>query len=746
GTNKGINKIIDGEVSILNYKGKKFNYAVFDILFSDETIYYASNSGILVENNNTTNMINVENGLIYNDTWSLLKDDIGNIYFGSNGKGISIYNPAEPIVSYNKDSGLPDEKVLSICDNNEGELIFGTRSGVIKYSDNRFQLYKSKKSLRSNIVEVVYKSTNGEVLLGTKEGLKKFRDSKFINFLNEPLLIKNEIYSIAETRSGILYIGTRFGVFSIDQEKVQQFKYFDEQGSVFILSIIAIDEDEIYFGSFDKGVFIYDGNEFRSLTTENGLSTNRINCLHKRMDGTILVGTQKGINIINDGEVKDIIDMNDGLNNNVIADVNEDNNGTLYVSTFNGLNILQPENDSFKVRHITTEDGLINNNSIINASFLDIDGNLWISTQEGITKYNPKADNVIKTPPRMYISGVEIFNEEYPINELRKNPALSYDQNYIKFRFTGINLSAPDKIVYEYRLSGVDREWIRTKENSVQYTNLDDGDYLFEVKARNEWGYWSEPATLDFTINPVWWQTWWFKTIFWLFVLALFGGLIRYFEKRKLQKKIDQLERERALEKERARISQDMHDDVGTSLSEIAISSELLKKKFKENGAEKHISDISDRAAKVIDNISQIIWAINPRNDPLENLVAYLRHFSADYMSKAGIKCNFDIPENIPELHMTAESRRNIFLVVKEALHNIVKHSSATEACFIISVDNGKMELTISDNGSGIDASQKSASGNGLVNMQKRIEDIGGTFIISSEMKSGTKITIDLKL
>jgi len=747
GTNLGINKLIDGKVTSVLINGMPFRNAVFRIVISsDGKIYYASNGGVVIEQNNKTELIKESNGLLFDDTWWVMEGRSGLIYFGSAGKGVSIYDPKEKIINFNRSSGLQFENILSIKEDSKGNYYFATGQGFIKLADNKLSSFTSDEGQRSSIIEAMLVTKNDEVLLGTKGGLKIFKDGKFKPFIQSDELLKNEIYSMAETNLGELYIGTRFGVYYIKEKKVKRIEFFDNLGSIYIMTILATGNDGIYFGSFDKGIFHYYNGNYKNITIEDGLSANLINCFLQRKDGTIWVGTQKGLNIIKNDKVINILDVNDGLTNDVIADIKEDKNGRIFISTYNGLNIVENLADSLSIRSITYKDGLVNNNCNQNASYIDDEGKLWIGTKGGVTIFNPNVDEPIAIPPKIYLTGFEIFNEEYPLKKLQATHELEYDQNYLKFIYTGIDLSAPEKIVFEYRLSDVDKGWVKTNENSVQYTSLDDGDYIFEVRARNEWGYWSEPAQLSFTINPVWWKTWWFTILLWIIAAGTIGGTIRYIEKRKLQKKIDALERERALEKERARISQDMHDDVATSLSEIAILSEILKKDMDKTGAEKHLSDISDRAAKVIDNIGQIIWAINPRNDPLENLVSHLRHYVSEYMEKAGIKCMFDIPDFIPEFQLSAESRRNIFLVVKEAMHNIVKHSLAADASFKVLFKNNKIEFVIKDNGKGFSTESKSGSGNGLINMQNRINDIDGEFEIESKPDEGTTIAIKINL
>lgn len=258
----------------------------------------------------------------------------------------------------------------------------------------------------------------------------------------------------------------------------------------------------------------------------------------------------------------------------------------------------------------------------------------------------------------------------------------------------------------------------------------------------SSWGIplWYDKFTLH--VTPPWWRTTWAYIAYGLLVLGSFGGTLRYVETKKLKKRIELLEKERTLERERARISQDMHDEVGATLTEIAILSELAKKMPEE--AQKHVQQISERSAEVIDSIGEIVWALNPKNDTLDNLIAYVRRYAVKYLSLAGINCKFVSPDDIPSMDLPTEVRRNLFLVIKEALHNIVKHSEATEVSVRVICIQDRLAISIVDNGRGFVMDERLASGNGLENMKKRIADIGGVYNIESASKKGTRVSIEV--
>jgi signal transduction histidine kinase len=300
-------------------------------------------------------------------------------------------------------------------------------------------------------------------------------------------------------------------------------------------------------------------------------------------------------------------------------------------------------------------------------------------------------------------------------------------------------------------MEGFHDDWIHCgNERTALFMNLDPGKYVFKVKASNNDGVWNEEGTsIKVIIIPPFWQRLWFKMMLGLLVLSGIIGLVRFLSIRKLQQRLSVLEHQRAMEKERTRISSDMHDEVGASLTHIAITSELLKKSMnhtQRNEVRDYVEEISRTAREVIDHIGEIIWAINPRYDSLDNLMAYIREYAGNFFETSPIRCRYDLPEHVPPLALTSEARRNLFLVTKEALHNILKHAEAKEVQIKMALHRHDLELSIADNGKGFCHQDVSRFGNGLNNMQKRMADIGGQFEISSQPGAGTIIKIRLRL
>jgi signal transduction histidine kinase len=232
-------------------------------------------------------------------------------------------------------------------------------------------------------------------------------------------------------------------------------------------------------------------------------------------------------------------------------------------------------------------------------------------------------------------------------------------------------------------------------------------------------------------------------------VLAAFTlsiiAIVRYVSFQRLHRRLISLEQQAALHKERARIAKDIHDDLGANLTQIALLGELAQQDRGEpEKAGERMTRISGTARNAIKSLDEIVWAVNPRNDTLAHLIDYTGQFSVDYLRMAGIRCRLDFPDQTPPRELSTDLRHNLFLVIKEALNNVVKHSRATEAWLRTTVTAEKLEVVIEDNGCGFEQSPDNAVADGLRNMRQRMADIGGECTVTSKARAGTRVTLDL--
>ena len=305
---------------------------------------------------------------------------------------------------------------------------------------------------------------------------------------------------------------------------------------------------------------------------------------------------------------------------------------------------------------------------------------------------------------------------------------------------------APENVQFRYRLEGVDKDWIEAgTQRSVAYSRLPAGNYHFHVIASNRDGVWNEKgAGLAFMVLPFFWETLTFRlTALGAFTLCVIL-MVRYVSFRRLRLRLQQAEKQAALYKERARIAKDIHDDLGANLTQIALLSELVRQdSTPPSKTDVHTQKISATARQAIKSLDEIVWAVNPRNDTLAQLMDYTGQFALDYLESAEIRCRLDFPDQIPELQIPTNVRHNLFLVVKEALNNVVKHARADEVWLRLATTVEALQIEIEDNGCGFGRTSDSPGADGLRNMRQRMKEIGGECRIESRIGSGTKIIIE---
>ena len=760
------------------------------------TIWLGTNGGLVSFDQTTKSFTKYLNypdkpsSISDNNVSAICEDELGNLWVGTHSGGLNIYDKKLKTFShFTHDKSNPES-----INSNDVEFIFFERSGTVwvglhgggvnKISARGISLKrynhedKISGTLSSDTVKQISNSKSGLLWVVTSKGLDKFDPitDKFINVLRE-----NSIKQIVEDKNGSLWIGTGHGLYKYGSNK-KLICLKDSSGREFhgditciseghdgriwvgantaellllnpytnklkliynynILSMNTVYEDTygfVWAGMWEGGITRYDikNHSTDQFTPEwekpAVLTSSYITSIYEAKDGTIWFGSYDGINKY-DRQTNSFTQV---LNAGGAGCILEDDMGNIYMDNYKGISKYNTKTNELKYFDLPIR---------VSTGYRASNGEFFFGGPQGIFRIRPEDinDNSYITP--IVITSLRIFEKPFPFE---KEIHLPYTKNFISFEFSALSYVDPESNQYSYMMEGLDTSWIYSgNRHYASYPNMEPGEYIFRVKGSNNDGVWNEAGTsVTIIITPPWWKTWWFTTFFWLAIVGSVGGTIRFIEIKKLKKKIEHLEQERALERERIRISQDMHDEVGSSLTEISILSEILKKNIsKPNEVETHLRNISDRSAEVIENIGQIIWAINPRNDPLDNLVAYLRLYTADYLRKMGIKFHFEIPDIIPVYHFSAEVRRNIFLVLKEALHNIVKHSNATEVQVGVEFLEENMKIIIKDNGKGFLIDRNSGSGNGLINMQKRIENIGGKFNIESEPMLGTSITVVVK-
>jgi signal transduction histidine kinase len=337
-------------------------------------------------------------------------------------------------------------------------------------------------------------------------------------------------------------------------------------------------------------------------------------------------------------------------------------------------------------------------------------------------------------------------------NVLRVPPG----KHQFDFHFTALSFTAPDKVRFRYKLTGFDNSWNEADtKRSAHYGPLRPGDYRFQVIACNNDGVWNEQgAAVSLTVLPYFWETWWFDSLVGMAIVGTIFGIVYFAATHRLRKKLERLRQQHAIERERERIARDIHDDLGAGLTQIMLQSALAGRDA-QGQTQGDLMQISETSRHLVRTMDEIVWAINPENDTLDSLVTYLGKFVQEYLAATHTRCRLDLPIQVPVVVVPSEVRHNVFLAVKEILNNVIKHAQATEVSFQLKIQPAAFVFIVNDNGRGFTPGVAAAtaaddiriaSGNGLRNLSKRMEEIGGVCTVTSGPGKGTQVELTILL
>jgi signal transduction histidine kinase len=380
------------------------------------------------------------------------------------------------------------------------------------------------------------------------------------------------------------------------------------------------------------------------------------------------------------------------------------------------------------------------------------DGRLWFPTSKGVVAVDPRSMKIDYVPPPVYVDQVTVDKRPLKLGVNGATPVrVRPGRGELEFRYTALCLSAPEKTHFKYKLEGIDPDWVEAgNRRTAYYNNVPPGKYKFHVIAGNKDGIWNEVgAWLPFELEPHYWQTLWFRGLVALLVIGGVSGTVLYATRRRMQRQLQLLHQRHAIEKERGRIAKDIHDDLGSSLTRIMMLGERVEEGLgKHEDVGPHINKIVSSARHTVQSLDEIVWAVNPENDTLNGLLEYLGHYADEFFENTDVNCRLELPVEPPAFSLPAETRHNLFLVVKEALNNALKHSGASEVRIEVSLENELARIVVEDNGKGfaLEGPEAAHRGNGLGNMRKRIENLGGQFEMTSAPGRGTALKCVLKL
>lgn len=641
------------------------------------------------------------------------------LWVGFGGNGFDKVDLKKNLITHFKSGGTSSnsinvDDVISIIEDKAGILWIGTSNGGLNRfdpSNGKFKYYltnpANKNSIKSNWVQQILETSDGNLLVGTNDGLQVFDRTMELFKPFSPEVRNNDVKipaifsvnSLYEDKQKNIWIGTWLdGLFRYDPEKKIISHYFPNhsENSISgnkIASIVQDSKGYIWIGTFSNGLCKFDKttNSFTHYSTSNGLP------------------------------------------NDCVFGVLEDENNFIWVSTMKGLAKLNPKNGNFRVFDI--EDGLVNNQFNWHAYHKNKDGKMYFGGISGFVSFYPSQIKPEESTPVVALTSFKVFDKEAALPRslpTTQEIVLEHDQNFFSIDFTALDLSPMYKHQFAYMLEGIDPQWVQSGSRTTAfYTDIKDGNYRFLVKATNADGVWGLPTNLSLKIRPAWWNTWWFRIISVGLLIAMIFAIYKY--------RLNQLLK---IEKIRFSIASDLHDEIGSNLSSISVDSQSLMSSPALNKTERELSvDISKTAKETVDAMRDIIWFINPKNDLNEDIVFKMKQTAAKLLQN--LEWTFNASEDVRIDAFNLDVRRNIFLLYKEALTNVLHHANAKKCIISISGGTKNFSLVIQDDGIGFDTKDFKAS-TGIKSMEARAQKVKGKLNITSTKEVGTRIELTI--
>lgn len=745
---------------------------------------------------------------------SFAADKNGRLWMGGRYFGLTIYNKQQnKFFNYqydpSREGSISGNQINCIYIDRAGLAWIGTSKGLSVYNPSQ-QLFEQTflpRQKKDVIIYDFYKDEKNTLWLATSAGIfMKAGGSN--NFELKKIIYKGEPLSVTKffkDKDGTFYLGTNYSLFV----------YYPATNAISLLPntekdmvmngiidsrIVSIIRDTIdshpallvspyghylaYYDLVDKR-WVSRADSVKKIIPAFNLKDNLIRKIYKAPNGEACMATAKfGLGLwqkkanpyvdymSNDPESKKSISSNN------VYDMLGDKKGNLWVSTYGGgLNYFNFPAHTFS--HVISTSNLtegiqtdkkdnvwmISNGNLhkyepnlkTNTSFVlpdleksggvrgniykDSDGRMYVAGTNFFIQFNPDTTLEKKEQPKAFLTDFKIFNNSSSELLSQKNIQLRYFQNYFTIEFSAPEFSG-NKVEYSYKLEGLEKEWTDAgNRNFANYSNLPGGDYVFKVRAANKKGYWGKDVVeLNLVIIPPFWERWWFYTLCTAAIAATVYFIYRY--------RLNEVLKREAI---RNKIAQDLHDNLGSTLSSISIYSQVAKiyhARQKEEQLQQTLEKIGDTSSEMISEMSDIVWAINPKNDHMSTIIQRMESYAKPLLQTQNIIFSFNYDSSVPELNMQMEKRKNFYLIFKEAINNVLKYSSCKNVEVNIKHKRHTIELMIADNGIGFDvnkiksAAAKSLSGNGLKNMSMRAEELKGKFKLESIPGKGTTVFV----
>ena len=681
----------------------------------------------------------------------IYEDLEGNLWVGMNS-GLNRFRD-DMFTIYGESEGLPSDEPTTVYQDRRGRIWIGFHDrGLVQFGSGQPKLYTTRDGLPSNEIFSIREDHSGNLLIATREGISRMRDGHFYNQLLEDPLKRRITFDLLEDRENRLWVASPAALIQLDGRARNTIP----GGPLLNDAIVALGETRdgsLWAGSYGQGLWRLENGQPRHYTTADGLSSDQIRSLVEDSDGTLWIGTfGGGLDGLRNGRFFHL-STRDGLLSDNISHVEDDGRGSLWLSTTRGIcRVRKQDLNDFVARKISSvtpqnygvADGLRSAQCApgyptSRGGTLSRDGRLWFPTSRGLAVLDPNQRQPSLAPPIVHMLEVMVDGRTVPFVAPATLPP---GDGRLQFRYTGINLSAPERVRYSYRLESLDREWVTAVSRRVtNYNSLPHGRYRFVVRAAIPGGP-SGETSFAFVLQPHFYETAWFR--YFCIALAAAGiyGLFRL--------RLHQVRRRFALVlDERTRLAREIHDTLAQGF--VGISSQLDAVALTLNGgldaARKHLDLARKMARHSLTEARRSVMDLRASALEGHDLPAALSEAARQWTAGSPVRVHVDV--NGPSRKIPEEMEQHLLRIAQEAVTNTVKHAHAREVRIRLNADNGNLKLLVADDGEGFepsDAFSEVGGHFGLLGMRERAERLGGQLQLHSQPGRGTEVEVTVPL
>lgn len=711
-------------------------------------VWVGTTDGLFVKDENEVEFKEFElgnnTGPLSRSIKTIFEDKVGSVWIGT-VNGLFRLDPEKKQIESILNSGS-SQMAMAIEETPSGVWInyFNNNLSYFEYDENKALLLAEQLNLsgvRNQIwdIQTIGKEASN-IWLGTEDGLLYYDgNSKKFEKLSLPVpddgTSSPVIFTITANGKGANWVGGYERIYKLDiktRDILSTITFPDEYPGALVQDILVL-EDELLIATEGYGLFTFSElNGLEKWSIGNSGSDNLIQTsiwdLYKSRDGKIWIGSKNGLFSFDETN----LEMMNELSSSIVFSVTEDRDGILWLGTEKGLLRYDPES---KLEHKITSTEF-NRRSI----FTSGNRNVFIGGMEGVNYFDPSNIQINQNVPDVWITDFTIVSsdstERISLHEKREIE-LSWEQNTIEIDFTALNYTESVLNQYSYQLIGRDPALVESNDvRKARYVQLPPGEYEFKVIGSNNDNIWNmEGASIRIIVHPPFWKTIWFRALILILFLAIVWSLYNYRVRKLLE-----------IERVRLRIASDLHDEIGSGLSGIALAGDLFNQEsLNGNNRPEIVSRIASNARNLAASLDSIVWLIDPSKESILHFLQKCKQTAQELLADKEIKITDNVLETYHSMPISSIKRRNMYLIFKETVHNVLKHSDSEFVEISFDQIEGWFRIIVKDSGIGFDE-KKVNKGHGLENIRRRAGEMKSILEIISSEEGGTKVILKTRL